>query len=220
MTDPLPAADDAPASSGATGARGGKTAAKLRDAARSAFAELGWQATRVEDIVQRAGVSHGTFYTYYSNKAAALDDLVRFSQADLANLASQPWQADDVRSALERIIGGLVDLYERDAPILRSWLAAARDERQFSDLYLEMRALYIDRVAENIDPVITLSGQQEIASPHTIAAALVAMVEHLCYCWLVLGEEHERADVMESVVLIWGSTLNALAGFELVPARP
>lgn len=199
-------------------ARGGKTAARLRDAAREAFGELGWQATRVEDIVRRAGVSHGTFYTYYANKAAALDDLVRFSQADLAQLASQPWQADDVRSALERIIGGLVDLYERDAPILRSWLAAARDERQFSDLYLEMRGLYIDRVAENVEAVLSLSGREAAASARTIAAALVAMVEHLCYCWLVLGEAHERADVMESVVLIWGSTLNALAGFELVGA--
>lgn len=202
-----------------TAVRGGRTAAKLRDAAREAFGELGWQATRVEDIVQRAGVSHGTFYTYYPNKAAALDDLVRFSQADLANLASQPWQADDVRSALERIIGGLVDLYERDAPILRSWLAAARDERQFSDLYLEMRALYIDRVAENVDAVVAMSGQPATTSSRTIAAALVAMVEHLCYCWLVLGEQHDRADVMESVVLIWGSTLNALAGFQLVGTR-
>ena len=205
-----------PEPAGATAVRAGKTAAKLRDAARDAFSELGWHATRVEDIVQRAGVSHGTFYTYYSNKAAALEDLVRFSQADLADLASQPWQGGDVRSALERIIGGLVDLYERDAPILRSWLAAARDERQFSNLYLEMRALYIARVAENVTAVMAMSGHPDTVSARTIAGALVAMVEHLCYCWLVLGEEHDKPDVMQSVVLIWGSTLNALAGFELV----
>ena len=201
---------------GTAAVRAGKTAAKLRDAAREAFSELGWHATRVEDIVQRAGVSHGTFYTYYSNKAAALEDLVRFSQADLANLASQPWQGGDVRSALERIIGGLVDLYERDAPILRSWLAAARDERQFSNLYLEMRGLYIARVAENVTAVMSMSGQRDNVPARTVAAALVAMVEHLCYCWLVLGEAHAKPDVMHSVVLIWGSTLNALAGFELV----
>jgi hypothetical protein len=34
--------------------------------------------------------------------------------------------------------------------------------------------------------------------------------------WLVLGEPHERADVLNSIVLVWGSTLNTLAGFELV----
>ena len=199
-----------------TAPRAAATAARLRDAARAAFSDLGWQAARVQDVVQRAGVSHGTFYTYYANKAAVLDDLVRSSQADLVALASDPWESDDVRGALERIIGGVVDLYERDAPVLRTWLAAARDERQFSDLYVELRGLFLARVAENLDTVIALSGHRPVTPARTIAAALVAMVEHLCYCWLVLGEEHQRADVINAVVLIWGSTLNALAGFELV----
>lgn len=196
--------------------RGSRTAARLRQAAREAFADLGWQATRVQDIVQRAGVSHGTFYTYYPNKAAVLDDLVRISQADLARLAAEPWESGDVRSALQRIIGGLVELYERDAPILQSWLQAARDERQFRELYIELRALYISRVADNLDAVIALSGQSSAAPSRTIAAALVAMVEQLCYGWLVLGESHERSEVIAALVMIWGSTLNALAGFELV----
>ena len=33
-------------------------------------------AARVEDVVAAAGVSHGTFYTYFSNKADALDALI------------------------------------------------------------------------------------------------------------------------------------------------
>ena len=200
----------------ATSGRGSRTAARLRQAAREAFADLGWQATRVQDVVERAGVSHGTFYTHYTNKAAVLDDLVRYSQADLAALAAEPWEAGDVRSALQRIIGGLIDLYERDAPILRSWLEAARDERQFSNLYVELRGLYIDRVADNLDTVIAMSGRRSAAPSRTIAAALVAMVEQFCYCWIVLGETHERDDVIDALVLIWGSTLNALAGFQLV----
>jgi AcrR family transcriptional regulator len=196
--------------------RGAATRQRLRQAAREAFADLGWQATRVQDVVQRAGVSHGTFYTYYTNKAAVLDDLVRLSQADLGALAAAPWEAEDVRGALERIIGGLVDLYERDAPILRTWLAAARDERQFSDLYVELRAMYVDRVAENLQTVIELADRPPAASARTLASALVAMVEHLCYAWLVLGEPHDRADVLDALVLVWSSTLNELAGFRLV----
>lgn len=216
MSETLPAsaATAEPTTDG--GLRRARTEQRLRQAAREAFADLGWQATRVQDIVQRAGVSHGTFYTYYTNKAAVLDDLVRVSQGDLAALASQPWESGDVRSALQGIIGGLVDLYERDAPILRSWLQAARDERQFSDLYVELRALYISRVAENLDAVIELSGHPSAAPSRTIAAALVAMVEQLCYGWLVLGESHEREEVIAALVMIWGSTLNALAGFQLV----
>ena len=195
--------------------RGERTAARLRTAAQAAFAELGWNATRVEDIVQRAGVSHGTFYTYYDNKQAVLDDLVRESQADFAQLASAPWRADDVRGALERTIGGFLDLFARDVVIMRTWLQAARDDRTFSALYIDSRALFVRRVAEHVAAAVAASGRVDVPA-RTVASSLVAMVEHLAYCWLVLGEPHERDDVLHALVLVWGSALNALAPFPVV----
>ncbi len=195
--------------------RGARTAARLRAAAKEAFDELGWSGTRVEDVVRRAGVSHGTFYTYYENKAALLADLVEVSQADITALASEPWGSSDVRGALEAVIGGFLDRYARDVVVMRVWLEAARDERTFADLYLASRALFVDRVAENVSALVQASGRSG-PPPTTIASTLVAMVEHIAYCWLVLGEQHERSDVLDSVVTVWGSTLNALAGFEVV----
>lgn len=206
-----PQADgDAPSS------RGARTRAKLRKAALEAFGELGWLATRVEDIVTRAGVSHGTFYTYYKNKAEVLDDLVRSSQADIAGLALQAWHADDVRGALERVMGGFLDRYDRDAVIMRTWLQAARDEPAFGALYLASRRLFVERVAENVAATVQASGRGKRLPPMTVASALVAMVEHFAHCWLVLGEEHDRQDAIDSLVLVWGSTLNTLAGFAVV----
>jgi AcrR family transcriptional regulator len=206
----------APSTETSTSPRAARTAARLREAGLAAFAELGWQATRVEDVVQRAGVSHGTFYTYYDNKSALLADLVRVSQAEFAALASAPWGSDDVRGALESIVSGFLDRYRADAAIMKAWLQAAREDQSFSDLYLSSRGLFVDRVAENVAAVLAVSGREHTPPAHTVASTLVAMVEHFAYCWLVLGEEHEPGDVLESVVLVWGSTLNALAGFELV----
>jgi AcrR family transcriptional regulator len=195
--------------------RGERTAARLRVAAREAFDELGWQATRVQDVTQRANVSHGTFYTYYDNKVAILDDLVRTSQAEFAALANQPWESDDVRGALERVLGGFLDQYEADAVIMRTWLHAAREERRLSALYVESRSLFVNRVAENLELVLAASTRTDTPPARTVASTLVAMAEHFAYCWLVLGEPHERADVIRSLTLVWGSTLNALAGFEV-----
>jgi AcrR family transcriptional regulator len=199
--------------------RRAQTAQRLRDAARAVFGELGWQATRVEDIVKRAGVSHGTFYHYYENKAAILEDLVQRSQADFVAMAEQPWGSQDIRAELERIIGGLLDLYERDAAVLETWLHAAREERHFSQLYRQLRELYVKRVAENLQPVMTASGREQRPAAYTVASVLVAMVEHFAYAWLVLGEEHNRDDAVDSLVLVWGGALNALAGFEVVDLR-
>lgn len=198
-----------------TRTRGAKTAQRLRQAAREAFADLGWQGARVEDIVKRAGVSHGTFYNYYENKAAILGHLVRESQADFVALASAPWDAEDVRGALERVIGGFLDVYQRDAAVMRTWLQAAREERGFSDLYRESRAMFVDRVAEHVAAVSALRGTAGPPS-RTVASALVAMVEHFAYCWAVLGEEHDRQEAVDGLVLVWGGTLNELAGFEVV----
>jgi AcrR family transcriptional regulator len=200
----------------AVSSRGARTAAKLRDAAREAFGELGWQATRVEDIVGRAGVSHGTFYHYYENKAAVLEDLVRRIQAEFVAIAESSWDTGDVRAELERIIGGLLDLYEREAPVAHVWLQAAREESRFGELYRDLRTLYVRRVAENLEPVLAASGRPDLPPATTTASALCAMVEHFAWAWHVLGEDHERDDAIRSLVLIWGGALNTMAGFEVV----
>ncbi|HSJ44944.1 MAG TPA: TetR/AcrR family transcriptional regulator [Euzebyales bacterium] len=192
------------------------TAARLRRAAIAAFEDLGWQATRVSDITRQAGVSHGTFYTYYENKVALAEDLIRGSMADLMALASEPWMADDVRGALERVIGGFLDVYQRDRVILRTWLEAARENRRISVRYLEARGVFVDRVSDHVAAVVAASGKADQPPPRAVASALVAMVEHFAYCWAVLGEDHDRDDAVASLVLVWGSTLNEIAGFPVV----
>src|SRR6266540_3660051 len=92
-----------------------ETRAKLLAAARRAFAELGYAKARVEDVVTAAGVGHGTFYAYFPNKQAALPALVREHAGTLEELAMKPWRAGDVRASLAEVLGGLADLYERDA---------------------------------------------------------------------------------------------------------
>lgn len=50
---------------------------QLREAALRLFAERGFEGTSVEAVAGEAGLSKGTFYLYFPNKQALLDDLVR-----------------------------------------------------------------------------------------------------------------------------------------------
>src|SRR6266496_112797 len=115
-------------------AQASETRAKLLAAARRAFAELGYARARVEDVVNRAGVGHGTFYAYFPNKQAALEALVREHAGTLEELAMKPWRAGDVRASLAEVLAGLADLYERDADMLLLWTDAARSEEHTSEL--------------------------------------------------------------------------------------
>src|SRR6266478_4843502 len=54
-------------------AQGRQTLRNLLEAGLAEFDERGFQAVRVDDIVRRAQISHGTFYLYFANK----DDLFR-----------------------------------------------------------------------------------------------------------------------------------------------
>src|SRR4051812_6969422 len=62
------AAVEAPAAGQRLGAAGRVTRSKLLDAGASVFASKGYHETRVDDIVDAAGTSHGTFYRYFDNK--------------------------------------------------------------------------------------------------------------------------------------------------------
>lgn len=217
--DDAAAAGSAPGATPATrgyGPRAARTAARLRAAAEEAFAELGWDRTRVQDIVARAGVSHGTFYNYYDNRTAVLEAIVSDRYAEIVALAADPWESDDVRGALARAIGGFVDLYERDSAVMRTWLEAAGQEKRFAALYRRSRALFVERVAEQVATVLAAAEHPPATSATAVASALTAMVEHFAYCWFVLGERHDRDEAVAALVTVWGGALNELAGFRVV----
>ena len=60
----------------------------LLEAAQQEFWDHGYLATRVADIAARAKVSHGTFYTYFEDKEAALWALAEALHGDVLDTGS------------------------------------------------------------------------------------------------------------------------------------
>jgi AcrR family transcriptional regulator len=54
--------------SGAKTRRGAATRARLVDAAGTVFAECGYSAARISDMVGLAGISQGNFYRHFQSK--------------------------------------------------------------------------------------------------------------------------------------------------------
>jgi AcrR family transcriptional regulator len=154
-------------------ARGARTRSRLRQAALEVFADRGYVAARVEDIVAVAGVSHGTFYLYYPSKSALLDALIEDTAAGLRAVVDEPWEGPDTRTAIARIIGRFIEVYADNATLVRAWIEASAHDQRFLVRLREVRDEYVARVASALEPVLR-------ATPHdptVAAAALVAMVE-------------------------------------------
>jgi AcrR family transcriptional regulator len=193
--------------------RGRRTKSRLRDAARRVFADIGYVNARVEDIVVRADVSHGTFYTYYDNKAAILEELVREAAAELQAVVEDPWEGPDARSALERVIGDFLAVYGAEADVFGAWVEASAVDPGFAALLAETRGEFIDRVAENLAPVVAAGGH----APHTASKALVGMIEG----FVTEHPEDVRdspAELVRTLATIWYGGLMALADAE-IPER-
>jgi AcrR family transcriptional regulator len=77
----------APAQDRELRAQGRETVRKLLEAGTTEFEERGFNGVRVDDVVKRAGISHGTFYLYFANKEDLFKALLRDALHDMEIVA-------------------------------------------------------------------------------------------------------------------------------------
>lgn len=82
--------------------------AAILDAARAVFAEMGYGAASVRDVIRRTDLAAGTFYNYFPDKESVLRALVEASAGELrARLRTARVQA----TTLEEFVGDAYRVY-------------------------------------------------------------------------------------------------------------
>ena len=109
--------------------------AELLEAAAACFGETGYQATRVEEIASRAGVTVGTVYRYFPNKetlfGAVLDESRKRLPSGWAVAERDPGRL--LRETIDRWWAFLSD--PAQAMILRATLTESADAPEAAALY-------------------------------------------------------------------------------------
>lgn len=193
--------------SGARTSRGERTAARLLMAAREAFAAVGYAGARVEDITAIAGVSHGTFYTYFENKSDVLSRLVDLAAVRLQTIANESWEGDDVAATIHAVISRFVDALAEEGDVISAWIEAATHDQYFRDRLRDVRSQYTDAVARHLEPVLADTPHD----PAVAAGALVAMVEGYTVDRLAVAGSQGRQAAVNSLATIWVGGLIHLA---------
>jgi AcrR family transcriptional regulator len=188
--------------------RGLRTRTLLREAARRTFAARGYAGARIEDIVADAGVSHGTFYTYFGNKAGVLDALIDVTSTELQAVVDEPWEGPDAPTTVQAVIDRFVAVFAEHGDVVETWLEAGAHDQHFRHRLRDVRAGYVRRVAEILEPVLA-------DSPHRAddaAIALVAMVEGYVSQGLTDHDSPRRDEVVRTLSRLWFGGLLELAG--------
>ncbi|GAA4003185.1 TetR/AcrR family transcriptional regulator [Allokutzneria multivorans] len=107
---------------GRTDAR--RNRARLVEAARELFAEVGADAAAMNDVARRAGVGPGTLWRHFPNKEALLAEVVGQSLDGLAELAAELLRTEP-EGFLRRWVDALVAHITRNRGLAASFMRAA-----------------------------------------------------------------------------------------------
>jgi AcrR family transcriptional regulator len=186
-------------------ARGRQTMRTLLDAGAEVFADRGYHAARVDDIVARAKTSHGTFYLYFANK----EELFRALAVDVAGAIvalgeELPRITADAegRARLREWLIRFADLYERRQATLRAWTEAEIGDSEFgrlgNDVFAELSLVVATRMR---------AAAPDDIDPTTAGLAVVAMIERLHY-YVATGQVHvDREEMLDTLTTVTHAAL-------------
>jgi AcrR family transcriptional regulator len=160
-------------------ARGKRTMQRLLDAGVTVFAQRGYHAARVDDIVKVAKTSHGTFYLYFANK----EDLFRALAADvshelraLSDAMPTITPGPDGLAALHAWLTRFAEVYGRYGPVIRAWTEAEIGASEFGRMGTDVMAEFTRTLLARLRAACPAD-----LDPTVAAIALVAMIERANY---------------------------------------
>lgn len=185
--------------------RGRRTRETLIGAARDVFEERGYAGTRMGDIAEAAGVSHGTVYTWFATKESVLAAVVE----DFVEELSEALRAPEGTDPLDRINVAnrtYLDAYRTKSKLLAVVEQAAATDDSFRDVLARLRDSHVQRVAATIRHLQSAGDTPRTLDPQVAAAALCVMVEGFARHWMRGDMNDELAAA--TLTQIWAGALN------------
>jgi AcrR family transcriptional regulator len=174
--------------------RGRRTRQQLLDAGAAVLPARGYHETRVDDIVAAAGVSHGSFYRYFSSKDDFFHVLAEGASTRMLELIDAfPGAAEPVE--LRAWLETWFDAYESNGGVISTW-----QEMQTSDPRL--RAFSRQIAATVLDRLTLILAPRGFGDPLVDALTLLAVIERLPYSVYTLhhAERDEAVDAMAVII--------------------
>lgn len=162
----------------------------IREAAAALFLERGYQATSMDEIAARAGVSKQTIYTHFPNKEVLFEDLVlgNASRVDafLADLQALYDRAGDLEAGLRAVARTYLAFVVRPE-VLRLRRLVLGEAGRFPDLARRYYAAVPEPVYQGLAAIFArLGAEGRLRVDDPLLAA-----HH--FAWLTLGQSLDAA---------------------------
>lgn len=198
--------------------KGAESRARLVDAAKQVFEEVGFLAARISDISERAGLSHGSFYHYFDSKEQILREVAEAQERQLtapaASLetpadgtptrAPRPSQRERIRRANRRYL----ERYREEARIMGVIEQASRYDEHVNAVRAQTQKHFAERAERSIRELQAEGVADARVDPAIAATALGAMVARFAELWLVQGyASYDFDEAVEQLTRLWCNAL-------------
>ena len=159
---------------------------QILDAAITVFARQGFNACRVSDIADEAGVAYGLVYHYFKSKYQVLNELFTERWALLVE-ASQEIRSSDVppRDKLAGVANFIIESYRHEPELMKVIIVeVTRAANSFGRTHLpEIRKAY-DLVAEIVADAQAKGEFRDDVDPNFAAMVFYGAIEQLLTGWI------------------------------------
>lgn len=196
------------------GPKARRTRRALLNAALELFSEQGYHDTSVGEIAERAGVSLGTVYQYFRNRADVVAALIVDGSRHMLQRTDTRWRAEEGRAGLHRVIENFVSAYRDAGSLNRIWEEVSHREPELAELRRDLGRMLTEPVEEEL----LRAGRAGLARRFTpreaelAARALTGMVDRYCYVTYVFDPPDDGAPSPEEsariITDLWTSAID------------
>jgi AcrR family transcriptional regulator len=190
--------------------RGRRTRAVLLRAARDIFERDGYLEARVADIARRAGVAHGTFYTYFDSKREVFRAVMAGVRDEIAEAITVPG-GEGATGAVQRLDLAnrrFLDVYRRNRRLMLLFEQVATIDPEIGEYRQRSRRAHVERIAAGIERLQRRRMADPDLDPRTAAAALVSMLTNFAYHWLAVGEAFDEELAKHTLTRLWAGAID------------
>jgi AcrR family transcriptional regulator len=193
--------------------RGRRTRTAIVQAAREVFEEKGFDEARIADITARADTAYGSFYTYFDSKEAVFRELAR----DLAGAIFTASRASDLPDAspedkIRHTTRLYLETFAENARLMSVFEQVAAHDEYFRTLLLEVRGMFVDRIAGGTRRLQEQGLAAGDLDPATCAHLLGGMIENIGRMMYTYGERHDLDHLLDEATALWARAIGLRPG--------
>ena len=193
------------------GKKAARTRLALLVAAYEVFSEKGYRNTAVGDIAERAGVSLGTYYQYFTDRSDIMATLVAVGASEIMRVAPERWDPVRGRLGLRRMIANFVNGYVASAPFQRVWEEVRHVEPELAPVHRDLTRSLTHAVEESLRDAQDAELVRSDLDPAETARALTAMADRYCYLAFVFDPPEGGApaadDAIDLLTTLWANAI-------------